>query len=32
MPKRAISVSWCEGRILDILGKVNQSKYPTYLV
>ena len=32
MSKRARSVSWCEGRILDVLGQVQQYKYPTYLL
>ncbi|MBN2286043.1 MAG: hypothetical protein JXI43_06320 [Tissierellales bacterium] len=31
MSKRARSVSWCEGRILEVLGRSNPGKYPTYL-
>lgn len=31
MSKRARSVGWCEGRILDVLGKSSPSKYPTCL-
>ncbi|MBN2286889.1 MAG: hypothetical protein JXI43_10610 [Tissierellales bacterium] len=31
MSKRARSVQWCEGRILDVLGKSIPGKYPTFL-
>lgn len=31
MSRRARSVSWCEGRILEVLGKSAPGKYPTYL-
>lgn len=31
MSKRARSVQWCEGRILDVLGKSIPGKFPTYL-
>ena len=31
MSKRARSVDYIEGRILDVLGKSSPDKYPTYL-
>jgi len=31
MSQRTRTVSWIEGRILEVLGKVKQGKYPTPL-